>query len=88
MAPGLVWFQLGNYGSSGLNRALDRFGGRPLGHAGHACETAAIEGPNRLLSGCVVQVSNEKDGERTLSLFGTMIERDGRWKFVNYANRL
>jgi hypothetical protein len=88
MAPGLVWFQLENYGSKGINRALDRFGGRPLGFVGHACETETVEGPNRLLSGCVVHVSNDVDGETTLSLFGTMIERDGVWKFVSYANGL
>lgn len=88
MGPDLLWFQLGNYGSKGMNRALDRFGGRSLGYVDHACDEDTIEGPNRLRSGCVVRVRDEDGATQTLSLFGQMIERDGMWKFINYANSL
>jgi len=88
MSPGLVWFQLENYGGKGLNRALDRFGGRPLGYVTYACDEEKAEGPNTLLSGCTVSVVGQAAEPHAVSLFGTIIGRDGRWKFVNYANGL
>ena len=88
MSPGLLWFQLDNYGSRGLSRALDRYGERPLDVVGQVCaEEPVAEGDNRIWSGCVVQ---QRVGEDTveLSLFGAILERDGRYKFVSYGNTL
>jgi hypothetical protein len=88
MAPQLVWYQLENYGSKGLSRALDRFGGRDLDFRGYACETAAVEGPNRVAGGCVVDVLNIRGERVTTSLFGQIIEHGGVYKFINFANGL
>ncbi|HSJ07356.1 MAG TPA: hypothetical protein VK936_11660 [Longimicrobiales bacterium] len=89
LSPAVVWFQLENYGSRGLNRALLRYGGRILDHAGHRCPVAAeVEGDNRIWSGCVIRHVGEAGDTADLSLFGGIIERDGRFKFINYANRL
>lgn len=90
MSPALVWFQLENYGSKGLNRALARFGGRPLDHTGHDCPAdPEQEGPNRIWSGCVIRRIDPGSGDvASLSLFGGIIEHRGRFKFINYANRL
>jgi hypothetical protein len=89
LSPAVVWFQLENYGSRGLNRALLRYGGRPLDHAGHDCPAEAeVEGDNRIWSGCVIRHAGEAGDTADLSLFGGIIERGGRFKFINYANRL
>lgn len=88
MSPNLVWFQLQNYGGKGLRRALERFGGQPLGYVDFACETEAQEGPNVVLSGCVVRVRDESGTTEPLSLFGPVIGRAGVWKFVSYANTI
>lgn len=90
MSPALVWFQLENYGSKGLNRALARFGGRPLEHTGYDCPVdPEQEGPNRIWSGCVIRRTDPVSGDAvSLSLFGGIIEHGGRFKFINYANRL
>lgn len=88
MSPSLVWFQLQNYGGKGLRRALARFGGQPLGYVGFACDTEAQEGPNVILSDCVVRVRDDNSTTQLLSLFGPVIGRSGAWKFVSYANTI
>lgn len=89
LSPGLVWFQLETYGSAGLKRALARHGGRAFDRARHACPAEPeLEGTNRIWSGCVVRHVDEAGDTLSLSLFGAIIERDGRFKFINYANRL
>jgi hypothetical protein len=89
LGPALVWFQLENYGSKGLNRALSRHGGEPLGFTGHRCAgEPAVEGQNRIWGDCIVERVREDGAAEALSLFGQVLERDGRYKFINYANRL
>lgn len=89
MSPQLVWFQLENYGSRGVFRALNRYGGHPLRYRGHRCETTTEEGPNTVYGGCVVDIANPETGQpETVSLFGQILERDGHFKFISYGNRL
>lgn len=90
LSPALVWFQLENYGSKGLNRALTRHGGKPLDSTGYTCPAEPeVEGENRIWSGCIVHRVDPESGDTTsLSLFGGIIERDSRFKFINYANRI
>jgi hypothetical protein len=89
LSPALVWFQLENHGSAGLNRALTRHGGRAFDRAGHTCPAEPErEGDNRIWSGCLVRHADQAGDTLSLSLFGGIIERDGRFKFINYANRL
>jgi hypothetical protein len=89
LSPAIVWFQLQNYGSRGLTRALGRYGGRPLGSIGYRChDEALVEDENRIWQNCVVERVDEVGEVEALSLFGAILERDGRFKFVNYGNRL
>jgi hypothetical protein len=89
MPPSLVWFQLQNYGSRGLHRALERYGERPLRHAGHVCQAPpAVEGPNRIWQDCFVRLIGDAGDTATVRLFGAILEYGGHFKFVNYANRL
>jgi hypothetical protein len=86
--PGLVWFQIQNGSSRGLSRALERLGGRPLGVRSYQCGAPAdTVGRSRVWEGCVVTFRPpEAEGARTMRLFGGIIEREGIYKFIGYAN--
>jgi hypothetical protein len=52
LAPALLWFQMENPSSRGLNRLLERLGGRSLGYEGLSCPDAPrIEERNRIWDG-------------------------------------
>jgi hypothetical protein len=85
LAPGLLWFQFENYGSRGLTRALERFGGRELDVSGYDCRTVTAEGPNRIHGGCTVRLRDRIRGTVSVSLFGEILERDGQFKFITLA---
>jgi hypothetical protein len=89
LSPALVWYRTESYSSRGLTRALQRYGGKPLAYAGHACEDEPmVQGENRIWHGCVIR-SRQSDGDTiALSLFGPILERDGRFKLLSYANGL
>lgn len=85
-APGLVWFRMAAQSQRGLHRILARDGGRPLGYAGHRCGgRPRREGANRIWTACSVEV--RRGGERgARRLFGSIVEREGRFKFLSYAS--
>ncbi|MBX3148192.1 MAG: hypothetical protein KF785_15620 [Gemmatimonadales bacterium] len=84
--PSLVWFMMVNNSERGLRRVLTRDGGRPLGIRGYRCpEEPLIEGENRIWRDCVLL--GTRDGapiERRL--FGAIIERNQRAKFLTYTS--
>jgi len=83
---GLVWFFNIQSSQTGLTRAMRRYGGKPLHYLGHSCSAPPIhEGLNTLWSTCTLRVSNPTD-TGDLGLFGSIIEREGRFKFLSYAN--
>jgi hypothetical protein len=87
LAPSLVWFQIQNGSSRGLGRLLDRLAGRPLVFMGHTCPPEPVtQGPNRVWEGCLVRFETADEGPRELQLFGSILERDGVFKFVSYTN--
>ncbi|HSE27230.1 MAG TPA: hypothetical protein VLA95_03310 [Gemmatimonadales bacterium] len=88
--PGLLWAQLVNASSRGVNRAFERYGGKPLGFTGFDCPAEpAAEGANRVWEGCTVTIRPAgTDSARTLHLFGSLLERDGVWKFLSFSNDL
>jgi hypothetical protein len=82
-----VWFFMQQDSEKGIGRALARHGGQPLGYTGYACAPRPrVMGRNRLWEQCVLRRVVEGD---TLEerWFGSILERDGRFKFVSYANR-
>jgi hypothetical protein len=88
-APALAWFLIQQNSEKGITRSFRRLGGHPLETDGPTCESEPRqEGENRLWSECTValRLAGEASAER-LRLFGSMIERGGRFKFVSYANQ-
>jgi hypothetical protein len=89
LSPGLMWFVLQGNSGKGLGRALSEYGGRPLGYVGHQCDAISQrEGANRLVGPCVVRRVEPRGDTVSVRLFGLLIERNGRWKFLSYANKL
>ncbi|HYJ80161.1 MAG TPA: hypothetical protein VEW03_11190 [Longimicrobiaceae bacterium] len=87
-SPALLWFLAGEESEKGIGRLLARYGGAPLGYLRHRCGPAPrVEGGNRLWEGCVVALRTDGE-EREMRLFGPIIERGGRFKFVSYQNDL
>ena len=86
--PALAWFQLTSASETGLTRLLDRRGGRDLGVLGHGCALAPErQGSNRLWTGCVVRRAGAGGDTVDERLFGPIVERDGIYKFLGFANQ-
>ena len=84
--PALLWLFISQNSEKGAVRLVRRLAGRPLGYHGVTCPDAPrAEGPNRLWVGCTVSLG-EGDAASDTHLFGSIIERDGRFKFVSYTN--
>jgi len=88
-SPDLVWLSRSASSDKALSRLFGRFGGRPLGYAGFTCaDSTDRQGPNTLWSGCVVhRVSSTGDTTR-LRMFGAIVGREGRFKFLSLTNGL
>lgn len=85
--PGLLWSQIQMPSRTGYRRLLERFAGRPLRVDDLRCpRPVETQGENRLHPGCVVRFAAGSAPPRDGTLFGTIIERHGRFKFVSFAN--
>lgn len=88
-SPELLWRQISAASESGLRRLLDRFGGKPLRVAATHCEAKPeLQERNRIWRGCALEIETSAGTSRRARLFGDIIERDGRYKFVGYGNDL
>jgi hypothetical protein len=87
-SPSFVWMQISGQSASGLTRVIQRRAQQRLTYAGHACDPKAeVQGPNRLWLKCSVRLVSPAGDTTTQRLFGTIVERGGRFKFVSYANQ-
>jgi hypothetical protein len=88
-SPALVWMAIQNPSLTGARRLLQRFGGTSFGLQAVECPLPPErQGANRLWSGCTVLVATDSTSSVRRRLFGTIVERDGRFKFVSYRNDL
>lgn len=87
-SPAFVWMQISGKSASGLTRALKRRAGQGFVYAGHECSSAPeLQGVNRLWLACALRLESSAGDTTVQRLFGTIVERDGRFKFVSYANQ-
>jgi hypothetical protein len=83
--PKMVWLLTRLESEKGLNRLMQRLGGRDLELVGTHCKgVPAEQGPNRLWEACRPELRNLPPGFRAQRLFGTIVEREGRFKFLSY----
>jgi len=89
LSPSLMWFLLSERSSQGLSKALQEFGGKPFHYSGYTCDPKpSREGANTVWGPCLVRLSVTPRDTGSVRLFGLVIEREGRYKFVSYANKL
>ena len=86
--PEIFWLQVTSESAKGLGRALQRLGGRHLTFQALDCRRDTLQirsGPVRVWAACGLRYG---DGGRvqTRRLFGSVIERDGRFKLMSVAN--
>jgi hypothetical protein len=87
--PQLLWGQILQASNDGLPRVLARAAGQSLDLSRVTCADSIVsEGANRLHNNCTVTVRIGRGAPVEARWFGTIIERDGRFKFVGYANSL
>ncbi len=87
--PQLLWGQILASSNEGLPKVLQRFGGKRLSAPSLVCpDSANLEEDNRTWTRC--ELSFRVNGTETVRgrFFGTILERDGRFKFLGYANAL
>ena len=89
-SPQLVWLTRSASTEKASSRLLRRFGGKPFGYVGYTCnDDVAHEGANTVWSACAVRFVEPGTRDTTqLRLFGAIVERDGRFKFLSLTNGL
>jgi hypothetical protein len=86
-APDLVWLRHVAASGTGLTRILERMSGRALGYKGVDCAaTPVTEGKNRIWKDCVTRYEPPGGKAESRRLFAGIIEREGRFKILSYAN--
>ena len=84
----LAWMQIAHPSVSGFKRLVERRGGVQLTLEGYQCAARPKrEGKNTLWSDCVLRLSAPGLRSATERWFGSIIERDGQFKLVSYANQ-
>jgi hypothetical protein len=86
--PAIFWMQLTAGSAKGLSRTLERLGGKELGFQTLDCRRDTLQvrgGPIRVWSPCGVRY-REGDSLRSRRLFGSIVEREGRFKLLSFAN--
>jgi hypothetical protein len=89
LSPALHWFLLSEESIKGLGRLLHDRGGRPLGYLNHTCDPRpSRQGENTVWGPCVIRRIEASGDTVTERLFGPVIERGGRHKFLSFGNQL
>jgi len=88
LEPGLMWFMLETNSRRGLSALLKERGGRPLGYVDARCEGERRYEAVTLWGPCTIRRVQAPGDTVPEQLFGPIVERDGRFKFVSYANKL
>jgi hypothetical protein len=88
-SPDLVWLTRTAGTDKAVRRLADRFPGRSLGYSGLECPTPADQqGANAVWASCAVRLVGPQGETTRLRLFGAMIGRHGRYKFLSLTNGL
>lgn len=86
LPPEIAWMLSSAASEKGLARVLRRVGGRPLRFSGYSCAAEDREGDNRFWRACTIEIEHPAGGHSPQRLFGTVVARGGKYKFLSYAN--
>ncbi len=95
--PAIFWMQLQGESQTGFHRLLKRYGGRPIALLDYVCQRDTLQIVTRppgaatpeIWSPCQVRYRvsyGTSDSTFTKRLFGSIVLRDGRAKFLTYSN--
>jgi hypothetical protein len=85
LKPQTAFFQISANSEHDLQTLMRSYGGQPFRVASYDCPAPTVEGTNRVHERCRVRF---KGDTTSFQLFGSILERDGRFKFVSFANKL
>ena len=89
LPAGIAWFELHGSSLSGARRALSAYGGRHVTFRELECPApAVVQGANRLWNRCTVTLVFQNGRTETARMFGSILERAGKYKLVTAANDL
>jgi len=89
LTPQLMWFTLEGNSRRGYGRLLERRSGARLGFTGYRCEgEPSRQSGNTVWGPCVVLRRTQRGDTIAERLFGQILARGGRYKFVSYSNKL
>lgn len=87
LAPDIAWLLSEQNSQKGAIRLIRRLMGRDLRFGGYSCGDSAREEENIFWRDCQVSYVDPASSVRvTRGLFGAIMQRDGRYKFLSYAN--
>jgi len=86
--PAVVWMQFTAESDKGARRLFRTYGASDMGYLGHVCPAPPQERDGVRAWGCNVRRLVAPGDTATERLFGAIIEHEGRFKFVSYANKL
>lgn len=87
LSPALVWYRMSNRSAQGLTRILRTFEVAELRVEGVSCAAPDPWGTS-VVHSCTVSVRDANGELVDVQLFGPVLERDGRFKFLSLANEL
>lgn len=83
----LVWNQIQNPSASGFKRLLRRLGKQPLRYLDHRCDpNPDRQGRNLIWTNCILRLVGPNGDTTSHHLFGSIIQRNGKFKIVSYRN--
>jgi hypothetical protein len=88
LSPGLMWFQLQGESEKGASRLLAERAGQPLGYLRHECGSPRTQGELHIYPNCALHRVIPPADTLAERLFGLVVEREGEYKFLGYANML
>jgi hypothetical protein len=88
-SPEIVWLTRSAATSKATSRLIDRFGGQSVGFAGLSCfAPPKRQGDNTIWFDCATDRVTPSGDTTRLRMFGAIVERDGRFKFLSLAGGL
>jgi hypothetical protein len=89
MPPELLWFQLTANSDDGLRKSLERLAGHRVTVRSVRCPTPVdTQGALQMRDSCLLRLRVDGDTLPEERYFGSIVNRDGRFKFVGYSNKL
>jgi hypothetical protein len=87
LAPDIAWFLNEQNSQKGATRILHRLSGRDLGFSSYTCDSPVTEQENVFWRDCRVKYVDPASSRPVArKLFGTIMRRGERYKFLSYAN--